>query len=128
MRPLKLLFTVGSMAVVLAAVPAQAANRPKEAPAAGRVEIPKKIRVLYAPRPVYPYIARYQRWEGKGLFILYVRTDGTVSAVGVLESTGFKMLDMAGAAAFIKWRFPPRSISRVRIPLRFTMRPRTRFW
>ncbi|HEX8489905.1 MAG TPA: TonB family protein, partial [Chthoniobacterales bacterium] len=66
-----------------------------------------RVKALYAPMPVYPYKARLQRWEGQGLFMLLLRSNGTVSGVAVLRSTGLKELDVAAAQALIQWRFAP---------------------
>lgn len=82
-----------------------------------------KTRAIYAPMPVYPYRARFQGWEGRGLFVLRLRPNGTVSGVAVLRSTGFKELDVAAAQALIQWRFVPPKVEReVGIPIIFKMR------
>lgn len=81
-----------------------------------------KTKAIYAPMPVYPYKARLQRWEGRGMFMLLIRPNGTVSGVAVLRSTGLKQLDVAAAKTLIQWRFPPaRSDSKVKVPVNFRM-------
>lgn len=81
-----------------------------------------KSKALYAPMPVYPYKARLQRWEGRGIFGLLLRPNGTVSGVAVLRSTGFKELDIAAAQALIQWRFPPpKGLKGVKVPINFVM-------
>ena len=45
--------------------------------------------------PVYPYEAR--RAQGTGLYRMYIDADGSVRAVGVMKSTGNKVLDLAVA-------------------------------
>ena len=75
--------------------------------------------VLYAPEPVYPFVADALRRGGTGLFVLYVRRDGTVSAVAVVRSTREKELDIAAAQALIRWRFEPNLYERVKVPITF---------
>jgi len=77
--------------------------------------------VIYAPKPDYSLDARSQPLEGRGLFLLHVRPDGTVESVDVVRSTGHSELDQSGVAAFLKWRFRPGSLKQVKIPLEFTM-------
>src|SRR5438046_9576833 len=59
--------------------------------------------IPYCPFPRYPYKARLEHWSGTGVFVLYIRPDGTVSSVGVAKSTGYPILDQAGIAAFQQW-------------------------
>jgi TonB family protein len=73
---------------------------------------------LYAPYPRFSYEVRRAR-PADGVFELHVRTDGTVSEVVVLRSTGHKVADMEAGATFVKWRFKPGSVKSVRIPLSF---------
>jgi TonB family protein len=83
-------------------------------------EPPKQERAvaLYAPYPNFSYEVR-RAHPADGLFELHVRTDGTISEVGVLKSTGHKVADIEAAATFAKWRFKPGSAKSVRIPLSF---------
>jgi TonB family protein len=85
-----------------------------------------QAKALYAPLPVYPYKARLQSWEGRGMYMLLLRPNGTVSGVAVLRSTGLKELDVAAARALIQWRFAPSKFSKVRIPINFRMLDRLR--
>ena len=106
------------------------APRVRQLPESGKVVRDRygnvRSRALYAPEPIYPFKARLQRVEGRGLFGLLLRANGTVSGVAVLRSTGAKELDMAAAAALIQWRFPPGGggFERVKVPVNFTMRHR----
>jgi protein TonB len=75
----------------------------------------------YFPRPDYPLSARSRHLQGRGIFILHVRPDGTVASVEIAESTGHAELDQSGVAAFRKWRFRPGTVTKVNIPLAFTM-------
>jgi TonB family protein len=84
---------------------------------------------VFAPSPVYPFHARLQRLEGRGMFEMRLRPDGTVSAVAVLRSTGMAELDRAAAAALIRWRFPAQTTKRIhaiRSPVNFVMMNRLR--
>jgi TonB family protein len=51
-----------------------------------------------------------------GVFLLKVRSDGTVSGVEVLQSTGAAIADSEVKNAFKKWRFRPGSVNEVRVP------------
>jgi TonB family protein len=56
-------------------------------------------------------------WHLKvGMFLLNVRSEGTVSNVEVLQSTGHRTLDGNCVRAFGKWRFKPNSVKEVRLP------------
>ena len=79
----------------------------------------KKARAVYAPRPRIPGIALTSHLRGDGYFQLRVRSDGIVSSVDVLRSTGHKVLDDATVAALSKWRFEPGTKSEVRIPFTY---------
>ena len=83
----------------------------------------KEAPVLYAPRPDYPVEARRRHLTGSGLFALRLRPDGRVERVEVLKSIGHRILDLAAIAAFQQWRFRPRSISVVRVPIRYSIGP-----
>jgi TonB family protein len=80
-----------------------------------------KRRVLYAPPPQYPFVARARHWTGAGLFACNLRPDGTVASVDVVKSTGHDVLDDAATSALRRWKFPPGGSQVVRIPLSFTM-------
>jgi TonB family protein len=83
----------------------------------------KEEPALYAKRPDYPIEARRQHLTGSGLFALHIRSDGRVQRVEVLRSIGHSILDQAAIAAFQQWRFRPRSISLVRVPIRYSIGP-----
>jgi TonB family protein len=56
-------------------------------------------------------------WEHKtGVFLLSVRSDGTVAKVEILQSIGQSSLDAEWVKAFMKWRFRPNSVKEVRVP------------
>ena len=74
-----------------------------------------------SPYPKYPDVARWRRWAGEGIFGCKLRSDGTVSSVEVLKSTGYDVLDQAAIAALRQWRFKLASSHLVRVPIRFKM-------
>jgi TonB family protein len=74
------------------------------------------------PRPAYPYEARAKREMGSGVAILTVDTpSGHVINAVMAPSTGSKLLDQAALSAFREWRFQPGIVSKVRIPITFTL-------
>lgn len=61
-------------------------------------------------------------WHLKlGVFLLAVRSDGTVEKVEKLQSTGHPGLDGEIMRTFMKWRFRPNSVNSVRVPAHFTV-------
>jgi TonB family protein len=81
-----------------------------------------KAVVAYAPRPVYPYEARRQRVTGSGLALLTVdQTSGDVTNVSMAQSCGNTILDNSTLDAFRRWRFKPGSVTRVQVPITFTL-------
>jgi TonB family protein len=78
--------------------------------------------VVYAPRPVYPYDARRQRLTGSGVALLTVdRGSGSVTDVEMTQSCGSAILDNSTADALRRWRFKAASVSRVRVPITYTL-------
>ena len=81
-----------------------------------------KALAVYAPRPQYPYEARARRQTGAGLAIVMVDPNtGLVTNAEMATSTGYELLDNAALSAFRRWQFKPRTVDKVRIPIRFTM-------
>lgn len=81
---------------------------------------PLKTEAAYnAKRPGYPLESRRRHLTGSGLFALHIRADGRVARVEVLRSIGHESLDRAATSAFEQWRFRPRSIQVVRVPIRY---------
>jgi TonB family protein len=92
---------------------------------------PKPKRVFYfdvsdyAPTysfpPAYPREARDKGLTGKGVAVVKVDpATGHVTSVSMVKSTGHGILDNAALRAFRQWRFKPRSIMTVEIPIQFT--------
>lgn len=73
-------------------------------------------------RPDYPAEAQAQRLTGSGVFVLHVDSNtGLVRSVEVKQSTGHKILDDASVSAFSNLRFKAGTVSRVKIPVTFTL-------
>jgi TonB family protein len=78
---------------------------------------------VYAPRPQYPYEARSRRVAGAGVAVLAVDPNtGLVKKAEMAASTGNPVLDNAALDAFRRWEFKPGTVSKVKIPITFTMR------
>jgi TonB family protein len=56
-----------------------------------------------------------------GVFLLAVRSDGTVANVEKLQSTGHPGLDSELLKTFMKWRFRPNSVTSVRLPAQYAV-------
>jgi periplasmic protein TonB len=81
-----------------------------------------KALALYAPRPQYPYEARSRHVTGSGVIVCSVDSgSGNVTSCSVSSSTGSSILDNAATSAFQQWRFRPGTLSKVNIPITFTM-------
>jgi periplasmic protein TonB len=109
----------------------QAAGRPGTTPikapqAAGRpgtmsISAAKAL-ATYAPRPQYPYQARSRNITGRGVCVVEVDPgSGSVTSASMASRIGNPVLDKAALSAFRQWRFKPGSVSKVRIPITFTM-------
>jgi TonB family protein len=59
----------------------------------------------FAPLPGYPLGAEARHLEGNGIFLLHVRSDGSVSRVDIVQSTGHRELDEACISVYGPWRF-----------------------
>ena len=94
----------------------QAAGRP------GTLSISSaKALATYAPRPQYPYEARSRHVTGSGTCVVEVGPSGSVTSASMAQSIGNPILDNAATSAFSQWRFKPGSVSKVKIPITFTM-------
>ena len=77
---------------------------------------------VYTPRPTYPYEARARHLQGSGVAILTIDpATGNVSNAVMAVSTGAQILDNAAISAFSQWRFRPGTVSKVRLPITFTL-------
>jgi TonB family protein len=76
-------------------------------------------KAIWAPRPHIPTEARVKHLKGAGVFVAYIRPDGSVSRVTIERSTGHAILDKSSIEAFSQWRFAPDSVKKCRIPIRY---------
>ena len=81
-----------------------------------------KALAVNAPRPQYPYEARSRKITGSGVCVVDVDPgSGSVTSAEMTQSIGSPILDGAALSAFRQWRFRPGTVSKVRIPITFTM-------
>lgn len=81
-----------------------------------------KAVAISAPRPAYPYEARRSRITGSGVALMTVDpSTGAVTSAVMAQSTGSAILDNAATSAFRSWRFKPGTVSKVRVPITFTL-------
>lgn len=71
--------------------------------------------------PQYPYEARRLRMTGSGVYRLYINPDGTVRAVGVMKSSGRRLLDIAAAGGLYQWKAKPGRKREVDMPVTFSV-------
>lgn len=100
---------------------------PIKAPQVGRVAGPMSISgakalAINSPRPEYPYEARSRHVMGSGVCVVSVDVaTGEVTEASMVQSIGNPILDNAALSAFRRWRFKPGMVSKVKIPITFTM-------
>ena len=86
-----------------------------------------KVQVDHSTLPVYPRIAREQKWEGTVFLRVVIQPDGSQENLTVRKSSGYDILDKAAIEAVSAWRFiaardgniPIKSM--VEIPVRFRL-------
>ncbi len=104
-------------------------SAPIKAPQAGISGAPKTMSIsgakalaISAPRPEYPYEARSRHIMGSGVCVVDVDvSSGNVTSASMAQSIGNPILDNAAVSAFRRWRFKPGTVSKVKIPITFTM-------
>jgi TonB family protein len=75
---------------------------------------------LYVRDPAYPNEAREKGQSGAGIAMLTIDiATGHVVKAEMGTSTRSKILDQAAVAALRQWRFKPRTISKVWVPIKF---------
>jgi TonB family protein len=83
----------------------------------------RKEFAIYAPKPKYSLEARRRKLVGYGIGVLEIdKRTGYVRSARMDPSTGHKMLDDAALAAFKQWRFKLPTASKVKIPVRYSMK------
>jgi TonB family protein len=81
-----------------------------------------KALAIYSPKPEYPYEARSRHVTGSGVCVVSVDTgSGSVTDATMAQSIGNPILDNATLSAFKRWKFKPGAVSKVKIPITFTM-------
>jgi TonB family protein len=81
-----------------------------------------KAVTTYAPRPQYPQEARSHRIAGSGVCVVSVdRANGSVTKASMAPSTGSPLLDKSVLSTVRTWKFKPGTVSKVSIPVEFTM-------
>ncbi len=68
--------------------------------------------------PPYPVEAEVRGEHGAVTLLIHVSESGVASAIDVLESSGYEILDQAAVAAVRKWHFHPAHERRTADPLR----------
>jgi TonB family protein len=111
--------------------PPQQPNRRKTSPAKAPEVGPNattisfssaKALATFAPLPKYPLKVRSNGVTGSGVCVVSVdQASGRVTGASMEQSTGDSTLDKSAVRAFRKWRFKPGTVSKVRIPIEFTM-------
>jgi protein TonB len=103
------------IAAIAAITTSQVAGSP-----GGTMSISSSRAATYAPKPEYPSEARTRHITGSGVCVVDVDPgSGNVTAASMAQSTGNPILDDSAVRTFRKWRFKPRTVSRVRIPIEF---------
>ena len=75
---------------------------------------------LFAPDPAYPMEAREKGQSGAGIAMLTIDlATGHVIKAEMRVSTHSKILDQAAVQGFRQWRFKPRTVSKVWVPIKF---------
>ena len=81
-----------------------------------------KALATFAPLPKYPLRVRSDGVTGSGVCVVSVdQVSGRVTGASMEQSTGDSTLDKSAVRAFRKWRFKPGTVSKVRIPIEFSM-------
>ena len=81
-----------------------------------------KALATYAPKPEYPYEARSRHQTGSGVCVVSVDPgSGSVTDASMAQSIGSTILDQSTLSAFRRWKFKPGTVSKVKIPITYTM-------
>jgi TonB family protein len=104
------------------------ANRGASKPRQGHRAVTESVLVgsaakavtMYAPRPDYPEEARSHRVAGSGVCVVSVDpASGSVTNASMAQSTGSLLLDKSVLRTVRTWKFKPRTVSQVSIPVEF---------
>lgn len=80
-----------------------------------------KALAVSRPQPPYPYEARAHHITGQGVCVVTVGPDGSVTDAVMATSIGNNLLDQSALNTFKRWKFRPGTVSKVKIPITFTM-------
>ena len=80
-----------------------------------------KALAVSRPQPPYPYEARAHHITGSGVCVVTVGPDGSVTDATMAQSIGNNLLDQSAVSTFRRWKFRPGTVSKVKIPITFTM-------
>ncbi len=111
-----------------AARPAAPVSPPAPAATAAPQPVPPRPAARFDnPKPWYPRMARRRGMEGRVELWVTVGTDGTVRAITVGRSSGYRLLDEAALETVRQWRFEPARLAglpveaRLMVPIRFRL-------
>jgi TonB family protein len=81
-----------------------------------------KADLLAQPSPEYPYLARRDFLQGKGLYLVHfdIKT-GLAAEASVIRSSGHGILDESALHALHQWRVKPHTFTKLRVPYDFTI-------
>jgi TonB family protein len=78
--------------------------------------------LLTHPRPEYPYVARRERFTGRGVFDLKFDYDtGRLREIHIATSTGHLILDSSVITTLKQWQAKPHSLRTIRVPIMFVI-------
>jgi TonB family protein len=80
-----------------------------------------KALAVSKPQPPYPYEARAHHITGSGICVVTVDPGGSVSDATMAQSIGNNLLDQSALSTFRRWKFRPGTVTKVKIPITFTM-------
>ena len=80
-----------------------------------------KALAVSKPQPPYPYEARAHHITGSGICVVTVDPSGSVSDATMAQSIGNNLLDQSALSTFRRWKFRPGTVTKVKIPITFTM-------
>ena len=81
-----------------------------------------KALAISKPQPPYPYEARAKKITGSGVCVVTVDpASGSVTDATMAVSIGNNLLDQSALSTFRRWKFKPGSVTKVKIPITFTM-------
>jgi TonB family protein len=118
-----------SAALLLTAMPLFGESKRPDPPIIEFDDSFARAQMIHAPYPKYPKRTREVSAQGKGVFDVHARPDGTVSAVTIVRSTSHRDLDDAAVYTLTKWRFRPRAKwPPVRVDIVFELRGDSSDW